>query len=64
MNNGNSRGMIKTKRIHERIQQISGEVQATYIHILRGDDLEVNKLENQGAKLGIGSIKVKGILTN
>ena len=29
-----SRGMIKTKRIYERIQHISGVIQATYIHIL------------------------------
>ena len=64
MNNGNIRGMIKTKRIHECTQQVFGEVQASYIHILRRNNSEVNKLANQGAKLGIGSIKVRGILTN
>ena len=64
MNKGNSRGMIKTKRIYERIQHISGEVQATYIHILRGNNSEADKLANQGVKLGMGSIKVKGTLTN
>ena len=56
--------MIKTKRIYECIQQGFGEFQSSYIHILRGNNLEVDKKENQGAKLGIGSIKVKGIITN
>ena len=64
MNNGNNRGMVKIKRIYERIQQVAREVQVSYIHILRGNNSEVDKLENQGAKLRIGSTKVKTILSN
>ena len=63
-NNGNNRGMVNIKRIYERIQQVFGEVQVSYIHILRGNNSEGDKLSNQSAKLRIGSTKVKGILSN
>ena len=64
MNNGYSKGMVKIKRIYECAQQVIAEVQVSYIHILRGNNSEADKLENQGAKLRIGSTKVKGILSN
>ena len=64
MNNGYNKGMVKIKRIYECVQQVIAEVQVSYIHILRGNNSEADKLENQGAKLRIGSTKVKGNLSN
>ena len=57
MNNGSNRGMIKYKIIYERIQHIFGETQASYIDIQRGNNAEVDKLTNQGVKLGMGMSK-------
>ena len=64
MDNGRNRGMIKSKRIYERIQHISGETQDSYIRILRGNNAEVDKLENQGVNIGMGMTKVNETLSN
>ena len=64
MNNESRRGMVKTRRIYERIQQVSGEVHVSYSHILRGNNSEADTLTNQGVKLKIGSAKVNGMLSN
>ena len=64
INNENNISMVKIRRICERIQQVSGEVQVSYSHILRGNNSKADTLENQGAKLRIRSTKVKGVLSN
>ena len=58
MNSKSNKGMVKTNRIYKRIQQISGQIQASYFHILRSNNVEADKLENKGVKLGIGMSKV------
>ena len=64
MNNDYSKGMVKIKRIYERIQLVTAKFQVSYIHILQGNNSKADKLANQGAKLKIGSTKVKGNLIN
>ena len=57
MNNKSNKGMVKSNRIYKRIQQIFGETQASYFHIVRSNNVEANKLENQEVKLGMGMSK-------
>ena len=64
MNNRSNRGIIKSKIIYEHIQHISGETQDSYIHIIRGNNAEVDKLTNQGFKIGMGMTKVNENLSN
>ena len=64
MDNGRNRGMIKSKIIYEHIQHISRETQDSYIRILRGNNVEVDKLENQGVNIGMGMTKVNETLSN
>ena len=64
MNNGFSKGVIKIKRIHNCIRQVTASVEVSYLHILRGHNSEADKLANQGAKLKIGTSKVKGNINN
>ena len=64
MENEINRGMIKSKIIYERIQHISEEAQYSYIHILWGNNAEVDKLENQGVNSGMGMAKVNETLSN
>ena len=64
MNNRSNRGIIKYKIIYERIQHIFGETQDSYIQIIRGNNVEVDKLTNQGFKIGMGMAKVNETLSN
>ena len=64
MINGYNKGVVKIRRINERIQQVTANTQVSYIHILRGNNSEANKLANQGAKLKMGFSKGKGNLNN
>ena len=62
MNNRSNRGIIKSKIIYERIQHISGENQDSYIQIIQGNNVEADKLTNQGFKIGMGMTKVNETL--
>ena len=62
MNNRSNRGIIKSKIIYERIQHISRENQDSYIQIIRGNNVEADKLTNQGFKIGMGMTKVNETL--
>ena len=64
MNNRSNKGIIKSKIIYECIQHISGETQDSYIHIIRVNNAEVDKLINQGFKIGMGMTKVNENLSN
>ena len=64
MNNRSNKGIIKSKIIYECIQHISGETQDSYIHIIRGNNAEVDKITNQGFKTGMGMTKVNETLSN
>ena len=64
MNNRSNKGIIKSKIIYECIQHISRETQDSYIHIIRGNNAEVDKLTNQGFKIGMGMTKVNETLSN
>ena len=58
--NGYNKGPIKIQRIYEGIRQVSVNDQVSYFHILRGNNSDAYKLENQGAKLKMGISKGKG----
>ena len=58
MNNKSKKGMAKTKIIYKRIQQIFGETLASYLHILRSNNVQDENMANKGVKLGIGMSKV------
>ena len=50
--------MVKSDRIYKQIQQIFRETQASYFHILKSNNVDADKLANQGVKLGLGMSKV------
>ena len=64
MINGYNKGAVKIRRIYERIRQVIANAQVSYLHILKGNNSEADKLANQGAKLKMGFTKVKGNLNN
>ena len=64
MINGYNKGAVKIWRIHEWIRQAFANFQITFYHILRGNNIQANKLENKGAKLKMGLFEVNGILKN
>ena len=64
MMNGYNKVSVKIWRIYEWIRQASINVQTTFYHILRGNNIEADKLANQGAKLKMGLSEVNGNLKN
>ena len=64
MTAGYNQGVVKIRRIYERVRQISANMQISFYHILISNNSEEDNLANQGAKLKIGLSIVKGHLKN
>ena len=62
--NGYNKGAVKIWRIYEWIRQASVNVQTTFYHILRANNIKADKMENQGAKLIMGLSEVNDNLKN
>ena len=62
MINAYNKGAVKIWRVYERIRKSLASVQTIYFHILRCNNIKVDKLENKGAKLEVGFSEVSGIL--
>ena len=53
-------GATNCRRIYDRIYCINPDLQATYFHILRGNNTTTDKLANQGVKNKLGIVSIKG----
>ena len=62
MTAGYNQGVVKIRRIYERVRQISANMQIAFYHILRRNNSEAENFANQGDKLNIGLSIVKGQL--
>ena len=58
---GSYKKAIKTKRIHERINEITAQIQVSFYHILRKNNIEEDRMANSGVNLDMRIGKVNGI---
>ena len=53
------RGTTICRRIYDRIPFLNSDLQATYFHILKGNNTIANKLTNQGVKNKLGIVSIR-----
>ena len=53
-------GTAKFRRIHNRIFCLSINIQVSYFHILKGNNIEADKFSNQGLRNELGIVTING----